>query len=314
MKKKAIIISIKGYKLLEKEREILKNEKPWGLILFKRNINNLNQIKKLVKEIRIVSKDRKFPIMIDEEGSSVTRLGEILYNNISQKNLGDFYLIEKKISLLIYKNYIKKITSVLKDIGININTVPVLDVLQKETHKIIEDRCFSRNKNIVKKLGKFCIKHYEMNKVGTVIKHIPGHGCASSDSHFKMPIVKKSLQKLKEIDFFPFKSSKSKFAMTAHIRYENIDKKNVATFSKRIIKNVIRKKMRFKGILISDDISMKALKYNLLENAKRSLSAGCNLVLYCSGNYRDAHKLVRALPFIDKFTAKKTSEFYKFLR
>ena len=106
--KKAIIISIKGYKLLEKEREILRNEKPWGLILFKRNINNLNQIKKLIKEIRIVSKDRKFPIMIDEEGSSVTRLSKILYNNVSQKNLGDFYLIEKKISLLIYKNYIKR--------------------------------------------------------------------------------------------------------------------------------------------------------------------------------------------------------------
>ena len=148
MKKKAIIISIKGHKLLDKEREILRNEKPWGLILFKRNIHNLNQIKKLVKEIRKVSKDRKFPIMIDEEGSSVTRLSKILYNSISQKNLGDFYLIEKKISLLIYKNYIKKITSVLKDIGVNINTVPVLDVLQKKTHKIIEDRCFSKNQNI----------------------------------------------------------------------------------------------------------------------------------------------------------------------
>ena len=92
------------------------------------------------------------------------------------------------------------------------------------------------------------------------------------------------------------------------------DKKNVATFSKTIIKNIIRKKIGFKGILISDDISMKALKYNLVENAKKSIQAGCNLVLYCAGNIDDNYKLIRSLPYIDKFTLKKTSEIYKILR
>tara|TARA_S200000501_G_C20288650_1_gene510431 strand:- start:175 stop:483 length:309 start_codon:yes stop_codon:yes gene_type:complete len=101
--------------------------------------------------------------------------------------------------------------------------------------------------------------------------------------------------------------------MTAHILYKKIDNKYVATFSKKIVKNIIRKKIGFKGILISDDISMKALKYDILKNAKMSLSAGCNIVLYCGANFKDSHKLLKALPFIDKFTAKKTSEFYKFL-
>ena len=101
--------------------------------------------------------------------------------------------------------------------------------------------------------------------------------------------------------------------MTAHILFKKIDKKNVSTFSKIIIKKIIRKKIGFGGILISDDISMKALKYNLITNAKKSLEAGCNLVLYCSGNINDNFKLIKSLPYIDKFTSKKTSEFYKFL-
>ena len=153
-----------------------------------------------------------------------------------------------------------------------------------------------------------------MNKLATVIKHIPGHGCSLVDSHFKTPKVNLTLNKLNKIDFLPFKSSSSKFAMTAHIIFEKIDKKNVATFSKKIIKEIIRKKLRFKGILISDDISMKALKYDLITNAKKSLEAGCNIVLYCSGNYKESYKLIKEVPFIDQFTAKKTSEFYKFLR
>ena len=102
--------------------------------------------------------------------------------------------------------------------------------------------------------------------------------------------------------------------MTAHIRYRNLDKKNVATFSKKIIKNIIRKKMKFRGILISDDISMKALKYDLITNAKKSIEAGCNLVLYCSGKTSDNFKLIKNLPYINEYTVKKTSEFYKFLR
>ena len=314
MKRKAIIISIKGYNLSLNEKKILSNEKPWGLILFKRNIKSFTQIKKLTKQIRKLSKDPKFPIFIDEEGFLVSRLENIIKNNFSQKSLGDIYNLNKKVALIFYQNYIKNLTNLLKKIGINFNTVPVLDVLQKNTSKIIDQRSFSNNPQIVKDLGKFCVDQYNNNNIATVIKHIPGHGCASVDSHFKMPRVKLNIKDLSKTDFYPFKSNPAKIAMTAHILYEKIDNKNVATFSKKIINEIIRKKIGFRGILISDDISMKALKYDIVTNAKKSLSAGCNLVLYCAGNYRETIKLIKEIPFIDKFTMKKTSEIYKFLR
>jgi beta-N-acetylhexosaminidase len=129
-----------------------------------------------------------------------------------------------------------------------------------------------------------------------------------------MPIVNLSEKKLNEIDFYPFKNTSAKISMTAHILYKKIDPKNVSTFSKKIIKGIIRKKIGFKGIIISDDISMKALKYDLIKNAKMSLAAGCNLVLYCAGNIEDNFKLIKSVPYIDEFTSKKTSEIYKNLR
>ncbi len=314
MRRKAIIISIKNYKLSTKEKSLLKNEKPWGLILFKRNIKSLNQIKELVKKIRKLTKDPKFPIMIDEEGLAVSRLRNIINHNFSQKLFGDIYNSNPNIGLIFYKNYINRLTALLRKIGININTVPVLDVLRKNTHKIIGSRSFSKNPHVVKLLGQTCVQQYKLNKIATVIKHIPGHGCATLDSHLKMPKVNLNYKNLNSFDFLPFKSNTSKFAMTAHILYSKIDRNNVATFSKKIISEIIRKKIGFKGILISDDISMKALKYDLITNAKKSLLAGCNIVLYCAGNYKDSYKLIKEVPFIDKFTAKKTSEFYKFLR
>ena len=199
-------------------------------------------------------------------------------------------------------------------LGININTIPVLDILRLNTSKIIGKRSFSKNKNIVKELGQLTIKYLHQNKIAGIIKHIPGHGAAASDSHLNTPRVKLSKKELNGIDFYPFKSSNAKFAMTAHILYTKLDNKNVATLSSKIIKDKIRKKIRFNGILISDDISMKALKYNLVVNAKKSLEAGCNLVLYCAGNTNDNFKLIRSLPYVDRFTSQKTSEFFKFLR
>ena len=314
MKKKAIIISLKSYKISSREKKLLSTEKPWGLILFKRNIKSLKQIKNLILQIRKITNDSKFPIIIDEEGKTVSRLSNIINHDFTQKLFGDMYDSNPKISVNIYKNYINNLCKLLKDIGVNINTVPVLDVLRKKTNKIIGLRSFSNKPDIVKELGRICVNQYNSNKIATVIKHIPGHGCAISDSHIKLPKVKLSYKELSKIDFKPFKLSLSKFAMTAHILYETIDKSNVATFSNKIIFNIIRKQMGFKGILISDDISMKALKFDLITNAKKSLAAGCNIVLYCGGNYKDSLKLLKAMPFIDQFTAKKTSEFYKFLR
>ena len=312
MKKKAIIISIKSFYLNKNKKKIL-SYNPWGLILFKRNIKSLKQIKKLIQDIKKTTNDKNFPIIIDEEGGTVSRLKKLIKHNLDQRSIGELFKVDQELAQKIYKDYIFDLCIQFKKIGININTVPVLDVIRKNTHKVIGNRSFSNDPKTVKILGKLCVNYYRNNKIGTIIKHIPGHGCSSSDSHFYLPRVNKSIQELNKIDFFPFKSNSCKLAMTAHILYSKIDSKNVTTFSKKVIQKVIRKKIGFKGILISDDISMKALKYGLLKNAKKALSAGCNLVLYCSGHYKDLNKLIKNVPYIDKFTKKKTSEFYKIL-
>ncbi len=314
MKKKAIIISIRGIKLSKKEKLLLSDEKPWGIILFRRNIKTTNQIRKLIKDIKKYSGDNKYPILIDEEGKNVSRLINILNHNINADFFGKLYEIDKNIGTQIYKSYLKVLCTNLKKIGFNINTIPVLDILRKNTHSIIGKRSFSKKKDIVKQLGKITVKECHEQKIITVIKHIPGHGCSSKDSHVTLPKVNLKINLLNKTDFYPFKSSTSKLAMIAHILYSKIDSQNVSSFSKKVINQIIRKKIGFKGILISDDISMKALKYDLVTNAKKSLAAGCNLVLYCAGNIKDNFKLIKSIPYIDKFTQKKTSEIYKILR
>ena len=146
MKKKAIIVSIKGLKLSNKEKLLLSEEKPWGLILFKRNIKTVNQVKKLTQNVRKLTKDSKFPILIDEEGSTVTRLKYILNNNVDANYFGNLFKFNQKLSLNLYKNYLKSISKKLKELGLNINTIPVLDVLRKNTNKVIGRRSFSEKK------------------------------------------------------------------------------------------------------------------------------------------------------------------------
>ena len=314
MKIKAIIISLKGKILSKKEQFILSKENPWGVILFKRNIQNLKQTQNLIRDIKKYSKNKKFPILIDEEGASVSRIKNIYNHNLSANFFGRIFEKDKKTAIKIYKNYLKSLCKILKIIGFNVNTIPVLDVIRNNTSKIIGSRSFSYKKEIVKILGNITVRECHKNKIISVIKHIPGHGCSTKDSHTHLPKVNLSKNNLDHIDFYPFKSNSAKLAMTAHILYSKIDKKNVSTFSKTILKKIIRKKIGFKGILMSDDISMKALKYDLVSNAKKSLEAGCNLVLYCRGNIKENIKLLKSVPYIDKFTAKKTSEIYKILR
>tara|TARA_B100000029_G_scaffold320496_1_gene312882 strand:- start:5092 stop:6039 length:948 start_codon:yes stop_codon:yes gene_type:complete len=315
MNRKAIIFGIKGYNLTLKERNIFKKYKPWGIILFSRNIKNISQLKNLVTDIKKTFKDSNYPILIDQEGGSVSRLSNIIDLSIfSQKYFANLYKKDRKLFLSIYKIYINKISNIFNYIGINVNTTPVLDVRRKYTHKIIGDRSFSSNPSLVAKLGQVCINLYKKNKIATVVKHVPGHGPAKSDTHFKKPIIKASKKELKKIDFKPFRECKSIFAMTCHAVYAAYDNKNTATHSKIIIQKVIRDYINFKGLVISDDISMKSLNYGLEQNAIKALNAGCNLVLHCNGNINQISKLLRVIPKIDKFTEKKTSYFYKFLR
>jgi beta-N-acetylhexosaminidase len=315
MNRKSIILSIKGLKLSKEEYSLIQNEKPWGIILFKRNIKNINQVKSLTSEIKKAMNDSLYPILIDEEGGRVSRLSNIFdTKKFAQYFFGNLFEKNKQIGENIYEEYLYLICKILNNIGININTIPVLDILKNKTHKIIGDRSYSKNLKTIKSLGRICINVLNNYKIGSVSKHIPGHGCSNLDTHNNRAVVYDSYNELLKNDLNAFKKIKSHFVMTAHIVYKKIDPLNVATHSEIVIKNIIRKKLTYKGLILSDDISMKALGKNLLFNAKKAIQSGCNLALYCGGNIKESIILLKEMKKIDDFTAKKTSEFYKFLR
>ena len=310
-KRKAFITGIKSLKLTSSEVKFLKKQKPWGIILFSRNIKSINQTKLLTNSIRKLFKDPYYPILIDQEGGRVNRLKNIItFDNLTGEYFGKLYVQDKRKFNIIYKLFIDKSSYLLKQIGVNINTLPVLDLRIKGASNIIGDRSFSENKKIVSKVGDICIDLFNQNSIGTVIKHIPGHGLAKVDSHNFTPVVDKNINYLIKNDFFPFKNKDSLFAMTAHIIYKKIDPLNTATHSKTII-NIIRKKIGFKNVLISDDLSMKSLKYDLSTNTIKSFEAGCNLALHCNGNFNEMKVVAENSPLVNNFIIKKTSLFYK---
>ena len=314
MNRKAIIFGIKGTKLSINEKKFFKKTKPWGIILFSRNVESISQLQNLTNQIKSIFNDKKYPILIDQEGGSVCRLNKIIDLSLfSSDYFGKLFKKDKKLFSNYYKIYIDALSEIFKKTGININTVPVLDVRTAFGHKIIGNRSFSSNPYTVSKLGKTMINLFNRNSVGTVIKHIPGHGKALKDSHSELSIVNTKRKELKKKDFLPFKLSNSFFAMTAHIIYKSYDSINAATHSKKIIDEVIRNHIGFKGILISDDISMKALKFDIKTNSIKALKAGCNLILHCNGKIDEMNELSKIIPKIDNFTQKKTSDFYKFL-
>ena len=311
--RKAFIVGIKAYKLSSKEKLFLKKFKPWGIILFSRNIKSIQQVKALTDNIKKIFKDKKYPILLDQEGGRVNRLNKIIaFDNLTSEYFGNLFEKDKMKLDIIYKLFIDKTSYLLKLIGVNINTVPVLDLRVKGSSNVIGDRSYSQNKNTVSKMGSLCIKLFHENSIGTIIKHIPGHGLAKVDSHNFTPIVKKSLKYLNINDFYPFKNQRSFFAMTGHVIYDKLDKNNTATHSKIIIRH-IRNKIGFKNILISDDLSMKSLKENIKTNTIKAFEAGCNIALHCNANHSEMTIVANNTPLISKFIMKKTSQFYKIL-
>ena len=311
--RKAFIIGIKSYKLSNKEKIFLKQYRPWGVILFSRNIKSIHQTKTLTDQIKKIFKDKNYPILIDQEGGRVNRLNKIIsFDKLTSEYFGNLFEKDKMKLNIIYRLFIDKTSYLLKLMGVNINTVPVLDLRVQGASNVIGDRSFSKNKNTVSKMGDLCIKLFHENSIGTIIKHIPGHGLAKVDSHNFTPTVKKSIKYLKKNDFYPFKNKKSFFAMTGHVVYDKLDKINTVTHSKIII-NYIRKVIGFKNILISDDLSMKSLKEDIKTNTIKCFKAGCNLALHCNGNFNEMKIVANNSPLISPFIIKKTSHFYKIL-
>ena len=311
--RRSFIIGIKSTRLSSKEKFFLKKYKPWGVILFARNIKNIKQTFKLTSSIRKIFNDKNYPILIDQEGGRVNRLNNLIsFDNLTSEFFGNLYINNYRKFKFIYKLFIDKTSYLLKSIGANINTTPVLDLKVKGASNIIGDRSFSADPKIVSKIGDYCIHYFHENGIGTIIKHIPGHGLAKVDSHHFTPIVNKKLNYLVRKDFAPFKNKKTFFAMTAHIIFNKIDNKNTVTHSKKLIK-LIRNKIGFKNILISDDLSMKSLKGHLKENTIKTFKAGCNLALHCNAKFKEMEIVGKNSPLVNKFITKKTSQFYKIL-
>ena len=304
-----IIFGVKSYKLKKKEKNFFQESNPLGFILFERNCKNYKQTKLLIKDLKKTTSHKYTMIMIDQEGGRVARLKN---PNWKLYPSAEYFGIKAKKNLsvakkLIFKNSIE-IAKDLKKLGINMNCAPVLDVKYDFTNNVIGDRSFSSNPRIVSELGKsFC---NGLKKIGIIpiVKHIPGHGPSSKDSHKTTPNVDLDLISLNKKDFLPFKKlNKEPAAMIAHIVYNKIDK-DIACCSKEIIKKIIRKKIGFKGLLISDDINMKALKGTIKNKVKAILKSGCEIILHCNANIKEMMQIYSSIPLIKNETLKKVSK------
>jgi beta-N-acetylhexosaminidase len=204
--RRAFIVGIKSLQLSKNEIYFLKKYKPWGVILFLRNIKSIKQTKNLTDNIRKIFRDKNYPILIDQEGGRVNRLSNIIsFDNLTSEYFGNLFEKDKMKLNIVYKLFIDNTSHLLKLIGANINTVPVLDLRIKGSSNIIGDRSFSSNVKTVSKMGDLCIKLFKNNAIGTIIKHIPGHGLAKVDSHNFTPVVDKSIKHLQKYDFSAFK-------------------------------------------------------------------------------------------------------------
>lgn len=291
----AAVVSLSGLKLNNDEKRLLAEFQPLGICLFSRNIQNKIQLKNLTAEIRENCGREDIIIAADQEGGRVRRLTEPDFRSYaSQYVLGKTAetfgtaVAEKAVSahaLLISQD--------LKECGINMNFAPVLDLAFTQTSPVLKSRCFGNDEKLTAAYGKIMIDEYIRNGICPCIKHMPGHGRVTVDPHLGLPVLNYSLQEL-EKDFYPFKKlNDCPAGMTAHVVIPEIDNQNPVTQSAMGIKELIRNRIGFDGLLISDAIDMKALPGSLEEKAVNCISAGCDAVCYCGGDAESAAAVCR---------------------
>lgn len=282
---KKIILGLSSTFLTKEEKDLFQEHQPFGIILFKRNCETEEQLKELTSSIKKILPETK--ILIDQEGGRVARLKKPNFIEFPPANT--LNTVEQA-----YDNYFI-MGKYLKSLGIDINCAPVADLYYPYADNIIGDRSFGEDASMVAKLALSAAEGLNNSGILPIIKHIPGHGRALVDSHLDLPIVDTELTILEKTDFAVFKQLNNlPIAMTAHIIYKALDPKLPVTLSKLAI-NYIREEIGFKGLLITDDLNMKALKGNLIDLAKQSLESGCDLTLHCNGNIEEMKKLLKAL-------------------
>ncbi|MBM3552392.1 MAG: beta-N-acetylhexosaminidase [Alphaproteobacteria bacterium] len=285
---RALICGIKGVALDDEERAFLRETAPWGVILFLRNIETPAQVARLTAEIRDVL-GREAPILVDQEGGRVQRLAPPHWRAYPAAARFEAAGADAAQAGRLAWLGARLIAHDLRQVGFNVDCLPVLDTPSEDSHGVIGHRAYSRDPARVAAIGRAAAEGLMAGGVVPVMKHIPGHGRARADSHFELPVVEAGRAELERVDFAPFKANADlPMAMSAHVVYTAIDPAAPATLSKTVISEIIRGHIGFDGLLITDDLSMKALTGSFRERAERAVAAGCDIVLHCNGDLAEA--------------------------
>lgn len=293
----AAIYGCAGTTLTDAEKRFFAEVRPWGFIVFARNIETPEQVKRLVDELRTAA-GHNAPVLIDQEGGRVARLRPPHWRAYpAGRRFGDLYAQSKELGLEAARLGARLIAAELHSLGINVDCLPVLDVPVPGAHDVIGDRAYGLTPEPVIALGRAAAEGLLAGGVLPVIKHIPGHGRAGVDSHLSLPVVDCDRATLAASDFVPFKAlADMPLAMTAHVVYTALDAAAPATTSTKVISEVIRRDIGFDGFLMSDDLSMQALAGTLAERARASLVAGCDLILHCNGKMDEMLAIAPEVP------------------
>lgn len=297
---KAVIFGLSGAALTEAERAFFQRERPVGYILFARNVENPAQVGALVKDLRSLDPTHQPVILIDQEGGRVQRLRPPFWRFAPTGAVfGALYQSHSAAAVEALRLNMALIGKELADLGIDVDCAPLLDVPVPGAHDVIGDRAYGTDPDVVAALAPVAAEGLIDAGIVPVIKHMPGHGRATADSHKALPVVDAALATLRATDFKPYtvwaglKPPPFAFAMTAHVVYTAIDPDVPATQSRKLFDEIIRGELAFEGLVMSDDLSMAALTGPYDERAAKSLAAGCDVVLHCNGDMAEMEAVAR---------------------
>ncbi|HZR77186.1 beta-N-acetylhexosaminidase [Bradyrhizobium sp.] len=298
MQSRAFITGISGTTVNADERAFIAAERPWGFILFKRNIETPAQVASLVDELKTCAGRSDAPVFIDQEGGRVQRLGPPHWPVYPAGSLfGALYDMDPAIGLKAATLSARLIAADLSELGISVDCLPLADVPVAGADAVIGNRAYGTEPAKVAAIARAVTRGLEEGGILPVLKHIPGHGRATADSHLRLPTVDTPEDELEKTDFAAFRPlSDLPMAMTAHVVFSALDPVHPATTSATIISQVIRGVIGFQGLLMSDDVSMNALSGSIAERTKGSFLAGCDMVLHCNGNFEEMREVAAETP------------------
>jgi beta-N-acetylhexosaminidase len=298
MTSRAFITGVAGTELSAIEREFIRTERPWGFILFKRNIDTPAQVASLITELRKSIDAPGAPVLIDQEGGRVQRFGPPHWPSYPAGAVfGTLYDIDSALGLKAARLSARLMAADLIELGVTVDCLPLADVPIAGADAVIGNRAYGTEPAKVAAIARAVTQGLEQGGVLPVLKHIPGHGRATADTHFRLPVVDTAKAELERTDFAAFQPlADLPMAMTAHVVFSALDPAQPATTSATIIEQVIRGVIGFQGLLMSDDVSMNALSGSIAERTRASLAAGCDIVLHCNGKLDEMREVAAASP------------------